>query len=323
MRLVKHSLVVTALLGSSLVPAGAVAQADHLPAPRDLTVRLTPQAVRAPDSVQAGRYRIEVRAPRRALASLTLVKPDRGFTRADMRAGRGNTGQRIRFFGGLTLLPGQSGVMWETLYSGRYWLMSETFGRRSHDRIQTIRVHGVPGLSRFPRVSAQAFNRDNGARISARIPRAGRMLIRNTSRRLDAVALLPLKDGFTYGDFLTWVRRDGDGKSPVRAFGVRMTGFTSPRVGYLLRYRLRPGNWVVSDLRTMFGFGRKDVPLTQSFRPLRVRGGTTGSAGAARYEADGFTTSPRQRRVVARALERFAQGRSLPAGQTPWQLLRP
>jgi len=319
MRPVKSSLVVSFLLGSALVPAGAPAQASQLPAPRDLTVRVTLDDVRAPDSVQAGRYRIEVQAPRRALADLTLVKPDRGFTRADLRQGRGN-GQQIRFFGGLRLMPGQTGVMWETLYSGRYWLLSETSGRRSHQRIQTIRVHGAPSLSRFPRVSAEGFNRDNGARITSRIPRAGRMLVRNTSPRVDAMVLLPLKAGFTYRDLIGWLRRDADGKSPLRMFGLRMTGFTSPRVGYVLRYRLRPGNWVVTDLRTLFGIGRHHR-LTQVFRPVRVHGGTAGSAGAARYEADGFTSSPRQRRTVERALHRLAERRSLPTDQTPWQLL--
>jgi len=321
-RLIHSSLAVVTLVGASLVPAGSVAQAGSLPAPRDLTVRLTPQGVRAPDAVQAGRYRIEVQAPRRAVASLMLIKPDRGFTRADLRQGRGS-GQRMRFFGGLTLLPGQKGVMWETLYSGRYWLLSETSGRRDHQRIQTVRVHGVPSLSRFPQVSAEAFNRDNGARVTARIPRAGRMLIRNTSRRLDAVMLLPLKAGFTYHDFLVWVRRDGQGKSPLRMFGLRMTGFTSPRVGYVLRYRLRPGNWVVTDPRTLFGIGRRPDRLTQAFRPLRVQGGTVRGTAAGRYQADGFTSSPRQRRTVDRALERFVQGRTLPDGRMPWRLLGP
>jgi hypothetical protein len=323
MRVVRSSLVVTVLLGASLVPASSVAQANHLPAPRDLAVRLTPDGVRAPDTVRAGRYRLEVRAPRRAFATLMLVKPDRGFTRADLRHGSGNIGQRLRFFGGLTLRPGQTGVMWETLYAGRYWLVSETAGRRLRQRIQTIRVHGVPSLSRFPRVSAEAFNRDNGARITSRIPQAGRMLIRNTSHRLDAMVLLPLKDGFTYRDFLVWVRRDGEGESPLRMLGFRMTGFTSAHVGYVLRYRLRPGNWVVTDPRTLFGFGRQRDRLRQAFRPLRVHGGTTRTAGSALYEADGFTSSPRQRRTVERAIDRIAQGRSVPRGRMPWHLLKP
>jgi hypothetical protein len=96
-------------------------------------------------------------------------------------------------------------------------------------------------------VSAEAFNRDNGAPITSRVPRAGQMLIRNTSHRRDAVVLLALKDGFTYRDFLTWVRRDGEGESQLRFLGFRMTAFTSARVGHVQRYRLRPGNWVVTD----------------------------------------------------------------------------
>jgi hypothetical protein len=324
-RLVKSSLVVTVLVGACLVSPGSLAQADHLPAARDLNVRLKPDGAQARDSVRAGRYRIEVRTPRRAFGVLTLLKPDRGFTRADLRHGRGNVGKNLRSFGGLTLHPGQTGVMWETLYAGRYWLMSETFGPRpSRERIRTIRVHGTPSPSRFPRVSAEAFNRDNGARITARIPRAGRMLIRNTSPRLDAIVLLPLKDGFTYREFLAWLRRDGEGKSPLR-LGFRITGYTSPGVGYVLRYRLRPGNWVVTDPFTLFGFGRQHR-LTQAFRPLRVHGGKTraaAAAGAARYAADGFTSSPRQRRTVGRALQRIAEGQSLPQGRTPWQLLTP
>lgn len=323
MRVGRSSLVVTVLLGASLIPAGSLAQANPVPAPRDFTVRLTPDAVQAPDSVRAGRYRIEVRAPRRALAHLTLVKPDRGFTRTDLRQGRGDIGQRLRFFGGLTLRPGQTGVIWETLYAGQYWLVSQTAGRGLRQRIQTVRVHGVPTPSRFPRVSAEAFNRDNGARITSRIPQAGRMLIRNTSHRLDAIVLLPLKDGFTYRDFLVWVRRDGQGESPLRMRGFRMTGVTSARVGYVLRYRLHPGNWVVTDPRTLFGFGRQPDRLAQAFRPLRVHGSTTRAAGAARREADGFTSSPRQRHTVGRALERIAQGRSLPEVRMPRHLLQP
>jgi hypothetical protein len=326
-RLVKSSLVVTVLVGASLVSPGSLAQADHLPAARDLTVRLTPDGVQTRDSLRAGRYRIEVRTPRKAFGMLTLLKPARGFTRADLRQGHGNVEQNLRLFGGLTLYPGQTGVMWETLYAGRYWLVSQTFGRRSgRERIRTIRVHGTPSPSRFPRVSAEATNRDNGARITARIPRAGRMLIRNTSPRLDGVVLLPLKDGFTYHEFLTWLRRDGDGKVPIRIGGFRLTGYTSPGVGYVLRYRLRPGNWVVTDPRTLFGVGRQHDRLTQAFRPLRVRGGKPRAAaavGAARYEADGFTGSPRQRRTVGRALERIAEGQTLPGPRTSWQPLKP
>jgi hypothetical protein len=320
MRLVKSSLVLTALVGASLVPAGSLAQANHLPAPGDLTVRLTPKDVRAPDSVQAGRYRLEVQAPRRALASLTLVKPDRGLTLADLRHGRGNIAKHVRFFGGLTLRPDQTGVMWETLYAGRYWLMSETVGRDWRQRIETIRVHGAPSVSRFPRVAAEAFHRDNSTRITSRIPRSGRMLVRNTSPRLDAMVLLPLRDGATYRDFLVWVRSDGEGRSPLRFSGFRTTSLSSPRVGYVMRYRLRPGNWVTTDLRSLFGFGRPER-LTQAFRPLHVRGGTT--AGGPRYDANGFTSSPQQRRAVGRALERIARGRTLPTGRIPWHLLQP
>lgn len=326
MRVVTSSLAVTALVGASLVCTGSLAQADHLPAPSDLVVRLAPGEVRAPNSVQAGRYRIEVRAPRAAVTTLTLVKPDRGFTRTDLRQGRGG-GQPMRYFGGVTLMPGQTGVLWETLYAGRYWLVSQTSGpRRLRQRIQTVRVHGTPSPSRFPRVSAQAFSRDNGTRITPRVPRAGRMLIRNTSRQLDAMVLLGLKDGFTYRDFLGWVRRDGEGTSPMRRLSFKMTGLTSPRVQYVLRYRLRPGNWVATDLRTLFGIGRQPDRLTQAFRPLHVHDGTNRAArpaSTARYEADGFTSSPQQRAIVARALEHIAQGRSLPPNQLPEQLLLP
>ena len=321
MRLVKSSLVVTLLLAASLAPAGSPAQADRVPAPGDLTVRVTADGVRAPESVQAGRYRIEVRAPRTLLASVLLVKPDRGFTRADLRRGRGDVRQSLRLFGGLNLRSGQTGVMWETLYAGRYWLVSQTVSRRFHQRIRTIRVHGSPSLSRFPRVSAEAIHRDSGARVTARIPSAGRMLIRNTSPRLDALVLLPLREGFTYRDFVVWARRDGEGQMPLRWRGLRITAPISPRVGYVLRYRLHPGNWVVTDMRSLFGLG-PERRLTQVFRPLRVHGAGT-SAAAARYEADGFTSSPRQRRTVGRALERIAEGRSLPEGLTLWELPRP
>ena len=49
------------------------------------------------------------------------------------------------------LVGGSPGVLWETLYAGRYWLLGVTF--HPGFAITAVHVHGTPQPSRFPRVS--------------------------------------------------------------------------------------------------------------------------------------------------------------------------
>ena len=116
-RTLLRPLVAATVVAAALVPTSSTALAGGLPAPRQMSVRLTASGVKAPDSVVSGRYRVEVRAPRRSFGLMLLVKPDRGYTRADLRADdRGGAAgirrirENIRFFGGVEVRPGRTGV---------------------------------------------------------------------------------------------------------------------------------------------------------------------------------------------------------------------
>jgi hypothetical protein len=252
-RLVGCSLLAVLVGGAGVVPAASLVQAGDLPAPRPLNVRLSAAGVHAPDSLAAGRYRIEIRQPSRTLGSVTLVKPDRGYSRADFRADNRRQGpasnrrirQNLRFFGGVELGRGGTGVLWETLYAGRYWLLGVTERGLA---IKTVRVHGFPSASTFPRVTAEATSFDQSLQLTRHIPRAGRILIRNNSHRLDALLLLPLKEGVSYVEFLRWLRHP-DRRPPFAPRGLKVTAPLSARAGYVLRYRLRPGRYVAMGLR--------------------------------------------------------------------------
>jgi hypothetical protein len=260
-RTVLCSLVASALVSAGLVSATAPAQADHLPAPRQLTVRLSQAGVHAPDSLAAGRYRIELQVPRRAFGLMLLVKPDRGYTRADLRRDDERGGpaatrrirQSLRFFGGLQVRPGGTGVLWETLYAGRYWVLGFSSETPRAFPIATVRVHGAPSASAFPRVSAEATSFDGGLQVTPRVPQSGRMLIRNESSRQDGLFLMPLARGADYDDFVRWVRHPRRSRPPVRFLGFRQTLPLTQGAGYVLRYRMRAGRYVVLGLE---GFRR-------------------------------------------------------------------
>jgi hypothetical protein len=276
---VRCSLLAVVLAGSGGVSAGSIAHAEGLPAPRHIAVRLTASGVQAPDSVAAGRYRIQVRLPRRSPGLLVLVKPDRGYTRADLRAddrrGGAAANRRIRtnlrFFGGVETRGGGTGTLWETLYAGRYWLVGISAERPRGFSVKTVHVHGSPFASSFPRVSGTVTSDDQGLRVSRRIPQTGRMLVRNESRRLDAQFLVPLRRGATYAEFLRAARRPR-GDVPIRFRGFRTTAPLSPDAGYVLRYRLRPGTYVVMGSRGINAlFNSSDAPLRRLIRPVTVR----------------------------------------------------
>lgn len=287
MRAVRCSILVIALVGSSLVPAAAMALADELPKPRELRVRLTTEEVQARESLTSGRYRIQVRAPGRSPGLLLLVKPDRGYTRADLRADnrrRSPAASRriregLRFFGGVEMRAGKSGVLWETLYSGRYWLVGLS-ARAPRVSIKTVHVHGTPFASSFPRVSAAADSVDRGrVRVTRRVPQSGRILVRNSSHRLDLMFFLPLERGVSYREFLRVVRRDG---FPVRLRGSMVTAQLSPNAGYVLRYRLRPGRYVAMGIRGFTSVvGPRHPRLRQLVRPVTVRRGSPATSSSA------------------------------------------
>jgi hypothetical protein len=228
------------------------------------------------------------------------VKPNHGYTRADFRSdirqlgGRGTgaalrrLSTQLRYFGGAVVPPTRTGAVWETLYAGRYWLMAPAV-RRGGTAITTVRVHGTPQPSRFPRVSAHATGSDSGLRLERRIPRAGRMLIRNISADLDTQLMLPLKAGATYADFLRWVRHPRRAPMPLRFRGARLTAALSSDAAYVLRYRLHPGRYVVFGLSSL-----NADRIRQVFQPLTVPAGShpgvRPSPGSLRSE--GLRTAP-------------------------------
>ena len=98
------------------------------------------------------------------------------------------------------------------------------------------------------------------------------MLIRNTGKGIDDLWLFPLVRGATYDDFVRWVRRPRV-PEPFRFRGLRTTAQVSPDAGYVLRYRLRPGHYVVMDSHTLnrVFLDRPVVHLRRLMRPMTVR----------------------------------------------------
>jgi hypothetical protein len=285
---VRCSLLAMTVAVAGWTAAAPVANADRLPAPRHVVVRLAKTGVHAPDSLRAGRYKVEVRVPSRRPGILILVKPDRGYTRADLRAdaraaarGSGAANRRIRenlrYFGGAETTAGGSGALWETLYTGRYWLAG--FTSVSRPTFKTVRVHGTPPVSRFPRVTASVRTKSNGLRITRFVPQAGKMLVRNTGRGVDSLFMLRLTKGSNYDDFVRWAHHPRS-EPPFGLRGLRSTAGLSRGAGYVLRYRMRPGRYVVMEsqtVRRMFGrFGTHVERIRQVTRPLNVR--ATGAA---------------------------------------------
>jgi hypothetical protein len=283
---VRCLILAVALVGSSLVPAATAAQADRLAKPRDIRVRMSATGVHVRESLACGRYRIHVRAPRRSSGILVLVKPDRGYTRADLRADdrrRTRAADRriqenLRFFGGVEIRPGGSGVLWETLYAGRYWLVGLSDLRRDV-AITTVHVHGGPFASTFPRVSAHATHIRRGIpRVTRRMPHSGRILVRNPTRSLESMLFLRLAQGVSYREFLRAVRRSRHG-FPLVLSGAYSTAPLSPNAGYVLRYRLRPGTYVAMGNRGFNAlFSPRHRRLRQLVRPVRVHGSIQSSA---------------------------------------------
>jgi hypothetical protein len=271
-------LLASLLVCSGSVPGVQLAQADTLPAPAHANVRMTIQRIHGPDSLAAGRYRIEVRAPRRGFGRMLLVKPDRGYTRAELlqdivgAGGFPRLARNSRSFGGVEMHAGGTGVMWETLYAGRYWLLGFTVQRQRVPSVDTVHVHGSPTASSFPRVTAHATNIDHlGLRFTHSIPRVGRMLIRNRSSQTDSVVLMPLKRGFKYADLLRWIRRPR-GEFPGNFSGIRRTMLLAPNAGFVLRYQLRPGTYVATAGRGFLGGPGRESParLRRVIRPVTV-----------------------------------------------------
>jgi len=324
MHKVRCSALALALLATLTVVAVPGASAERLPGPRHMVVRLGTSAVHAPDSVRAGRYRIEVRTPENSPGLLMMVKPDRGYSLADLRSDvrRGTPAstrhfrRNTRYFGGVDMLnAGGTGALWETLYAGRYWMVGVTF--HPGFSVKTVHVHGVPSPSRFPHVSGSVTTTDRGLDSTRFVPQAGRMLIRNTGARLSFLVLLPLADGATYDDFIRWLRHPRRRPAPIGIRGFRSTAALSPGAGYVLRYRMRPGRYVVTDYRGLISTVRgRTTGLRRVVRPVTVRQAPARPAGrsalqpyaaaGARRAAEGWLTargrSLLERRGLARAL---------------------
>ena len=309
MHVARRSLLAAAVgtLALATVPAMSLAQADTVPAPDTVRVRMSRTDVHAPDALAAARYRLAVEAPSRFPGMLQLVKPDHGYTQAEFRADARRAGRpgglpalkrlltKLRCFGGAVVAPGRTGALWETLYSGRYWLMAPALRPGGVD-IKTVRVHGTPGASRFPWVSANATSTNRGLRLERRIPRTGRMLVRNNSHVDDSLMLLPLRPGTHYADFVRWLHRPM-GEMPVRFRGARVTANLSPDAGYVLRYQLHPADYVVFSFTSLISPGR----ISDVFQPLTVPSGRHArSAASWQAPGGGLRNAPRLAERVER-----------------------
>lgn len=317
MHAVRRSLLaaVAGTLGLATVPAMSLAQAETAHAPDTVHVRMSRTDIHAPDALAAARYRLGIDAPNHFPALLQMVKPDHGYTlaefRADVRRSERPGGApavkrlmtKLRYFGGAVVAPGRTGALWETLYSGRYWLAAPAM-RPSGVAIETIRVHGTPTTSRFPWVSANATGTNHGLQLERQIPRTGRMLIRNNSRVADSLMLLPLKPGTSYADFVRWLHRPS-GDMPVRFRGARITAQLSPDAGYVLRYQLHPAEYVVFSFSSFFTPGR----LTDVFQPLTVPSGRHASRTQSSWQAPGGGL--RNAPALARRVERWHNGKTV------------
>jgi hypothetical protein len=285
---VRRLLLAMTVAGAGVTAAAPVANADRLPAPGHVVVRLAKTGVHAPDSLRAGRYKVEVRVPSRRPGMLILLKPDRGYTRAEMRADarsavRGSRvanrriRENLRYFGGVATTAGGSGALWETLYAGRYWLVG--FTSASRPAFETVHVHGTPSVSRFPRVTASVTTKANRLQATRFVPQSGRILVRNNGRGIDSLFMLRLTKGSKYDDFVHWAHHPRS-QPPFGLRGLRSTAALSRGAGYVLRYRMRPGRYVVMEsqtVRRMFGrFGTHVERVRQVTRPLNVR--ATGAA---------------------------------------------
>jgi hypothetical protein len=291
---VRCALLAAAVAGLAMVAAVPAANADRLPAPRQVMARLTSSGLHAPDSLRAGRYKVELRVPARMPGMLLVLRPDRGYTLAELRADaraavRGSHAanrrirENLRYFGGTQTTAGGSGALWETLYSGRYWLVG--FGAVSgRPTFETVRVHGTPAASRFPKVDASVTTTANGLQATRFVPQSGRMLVRNTGRGADSLFMLRLTKGSTYDDFVRWAHHPRR-QPPFGLRGLRSTAALSPDAGYVLRYRMRPGRYVVMESQTvirMFGpFGAKVERVRQVTRPVTVKAKAPANRAAA------------------------------------------
>jgi hypothetical protein len=309
MPLVRRSLLAAfaGTVGLATLPLMSLAQAQNLPAPPEVRVRMSISGAHAPDALSAGRYRLSVDAPNRFPGMLQLMKPDRGYTQADLRSDmrRANHGglpalkrmlTHVRFFGGAVVAPGRDGALWETLYSGRYWLTAPAM-RPGGIGVTTVRVHGTPTASRFPSVSAHATGTNHGLRLEREVPRAGRLLIRNDASFTDGLILLPLQRGAAPSDFYRWLRQ-GTGRPPVRFRGARVTSSLSPDAGYVLRYRLHPAEYVVFSMSSL-----NANRINEVFQPLTVRGARRVHRSQSSWQepGGGFRHAP----LLARRLERW------------------
>ena len=269
-----------ALACAGVVPAVPLAQADGLPAPRTVHVRMSARHIQGPHSLAAGRYRLQVRAPGHGFGQLLLVKPLPGYTVAQFKddsvgaEGFPRARRNTRLFGGINLHPGRTGAMWETLFTGRYWLCGFTPQHQRIPVVTTLHVHGAPTVSRFPRTVAEVASLPRlGLHLDRRsIPSTGQILVRNIATNPHSIDFMPLKPGFTYRDYLRY-SRNTRGSLPGSIGATTRTGLASQNVGFVMRYHLRPGRYVVFVDE---GFLAGPPNLRRFSSPLTVRDSSAG-----------------------------------------------
>ncbi|MGH8970430.1 MAG: hypothetical protein ACRDV1_10830 [Actinomycetes bacterium] len=271
--LVRPSAVATAvLLGVGLMGAPA-ASAAAAPAPARLLVTVDHGRVHMPSSLRSARYRFVVKAVGRA-DGVQLVKPDRGYTKDEFRADARRSDSRnrqvakravrhmldnIRFFGGVNAERGDKAVFWETLYTGRYWVLTQT-----SQRIREVRVHGSVRRTAMPAFDGTLRVRDGKITAAPRVlPRHGKFLVRSTGTQPHQLVLMRLAPGKTAADVKKFLRRLFEGdltvldeEPPMDLYAEPLgTGVLSPGTQYVQRYTLPRGNYAVlcfmPDLRDL------------------------------------------------------------------------
>ena len=248
------------LAAAGLVAAAPAAQAHPLPEPPRVTAAVSSTGVvTMPSHLRSQRYRFVVTTnDRKDGASLQLVKPNRGYTRAefvrDFRrshsenqkvalAALGRISTNTRLFGGAAAEPGKNGQFYMTLYAGRYWALDPDEKLRKAADLRTIHVTGTPKPTRWPgsdaTVTAVHHERFTAPKT---IPAKGTMLFRNRDTEPHFVVLAKLEKGKTVADVRAFLKNP---KGPFPATDQASSAVISPNVQYLWNYSVPKGRYVL------------------------------------------------------------------------------
>ncbi len=258
-----------AFVSAVVLPLGVVAPgtvgAHEAPAPPKVTIHVEGHNVSMPGALRSSRYHFVVAGT----GGVQLVKVDKGYTRAEFvrdvkRAERGNgraferLTDNLRFFGGVVTADQDRGEFWETLYTGTYWALSlDAFDRAPRVReIKVVKVHGSVRETAWPGQSGIATLRDDRIVVPARLPRSGRLLVRNRGSNIDLVIVLRLAPGKTIKDL-----RNADDDSAIRDIAVPVA-LLSADTQMIWGYSLPKGNYVFA--------GAQSVMTADSLSALRA-----------------------------------------------------